>query len=101
MDGLSAGLGIVSGVIQSYTAVVAAYDLYLDVTDFPSTYQDIRIGFMIERYRLELWASEIISERYDNYPASWILMFVARPSRTGSSRTFCGLLLKTNACNTD
>ena len=64
MDGVSSGLGLVSGVIQTYNAVVAAYDLYLDCTDFPSTYQDIRIGFLIERYRLELWATEIISERY-------------------------------------
>ena len=64
MDGVSFGLGVVSTVIQTYTAVVAAYDVYLEVTEFPSTYQDIRIGFLIERYRLELWASEIISERY-------------------------------------
>lgn len=64
MDGVSFGLGVVSTVIQTYTAVVAAYDVYLEVTEFPSTYQDIRIGFLIERYRLELWANEIISERW-------------------------------------
>ncbi len=66
MDPASLGLGVVAAVIQTYTAVTAAYDLYLEVQDFPSTYQELRMGLVIERYRLQLWASHVLSEHEQN-----------------------------------
>ena len=47
-------LGAISVVFQSYTAVIAAYDVYLDFHDFSSIYRDIRMCLLIERSRLEL-----------------------------------------------
>ena len=61
-DGVSLGAGLVSAVIDSYAAVWKAYNTYLDVKDFPSAYQDIRIGLLIEQYKLELWANHVLSE---------------------------------------
>lgn len=66
MDPAGLGLGIVAAVVQTYTAVTAAYDLYLEVKDFPSTYQELRMGLLIERYKLELWASHVLSENEQN-----------------------------------
>ena len=62
MDPAGLGLGVVAAVVQIYTAVTAAYDLYLEVKDFPSTYQELRMGLLIERYKLDLWASHVLSE---------------------------------------
>lgn len=62
MDGASLGLGVVAAVLQTYTAVTGAYDFYLQVKEFPATYQEIRIGLLIERYRLEQWGSHVLSE---------------------------------------
>ena len=62
MDPTSLGLGVVSAVIQSYKAVTTAYDVYLSVKDFPSTYRELRIAFMVERYRLEQWGEHMLSE---------------------------------------
>jgi hypothetical protein len=62
MDGVSAGLGIVAAVIQIYGAVTTAYDTCLDVRDFPSTYHELRMGLVIEKKKLELWSSSVLSE---------------------------------------
>lgn len=62
MDPVSFGIGLVSGVIQIYGAVTAAYDTYLGVVDFPTAYQELRMGLMIERYRLELWGRHVLAE---------------------------------------
>ena len=61
MDGVSLGLGIVSAVLQTYTAVTSAYDVYLSVREFPSTYRELRTAFMVERYRLEQWGEQMLS----------------------------------------
>ncbi|KAL8835135.1 MAG: hypothetical protein Q9170_003440 [Blastenia crenularia] len=61
MDGLSLSLGVVSAVLQTYTAVTSAYDVYLSVRDFPSTYRELRTAFMVERYRLEQWGDQMLS----------------------------------------
>lgn len=61
-DGLSLGLGIVSAVIQTYGAVTSAYDVYLSVKEFPSTYRELRTAFMVERYRLEQWGDRMLSD---------------------------------------
>lgn len=60
--GISIGLAVVTAAIQSYTAVETAYDAYLNVKEFPSTYQELRLGLLIERYRLELWANHVLSK---------------------------------------
>ncbi|KAL8641930.1 MAG: hypothetical protein Q9228_001324 [Teloschistes exilis] len=61
-DGVSLGLGIVSAVIQTYSAVTSAYDVYLSVKEFPSTYRELRTAFMVERYRLEQWGGQMLSD---------------------------------------
>ena len=75
MDGVSAGLGIVGAVIQIYGAVTTAYDLCLDVRDFPSTYHELRMGLVIERKKLELWAETVLSDgeqqRVKMSPKDW------------------------------
>lgn len=60
MDGASFSLGVISVVIQTYSAVMSVYDLYLAVTDFPHTYQHLRMGLLIERHRLELWGKHVL-----------------------------------------
>lgn len=76
-DGLSAGLGIVSAVIQIYGAVTTAYDICLDVRDFPSTYHELRMGLVIERKKLELWSDLVLCEqereRVKMSPKDWSL----------------------------
>ena len=57
--------GVVGSVIQTYNAVMAAYDLYLEVKDVPSEYQDLRMGLLLEHQRLELWGSHVLAEYYD------------------------------------
>lgn len=61
-DGVSLGLGVVSAVIQTYSAVTSAYDVYLSVKEFPSTYRELRTAFMVERYRLEQWGEQMLSD---------------------------------------
>ncbi|KAL8691932.1 MAG: hypothetical protein Q9218_002940 [Villophora microphyllina] len=61
-DGISLGLGVVSAVIQTYSAVTSAYDVYLSVKEFPSTYRELRTAFMVERYRLEQWGEQMLSD---------------------------------------
>ena len=61
-DGVSLGTGLVSAVIESYFTVWKAYNTYLDVKEFPSAYQELRIGLLIEQYKLELWANHVLSE---------------------------------------
>lgn len=61
MDPASLGIGVVSAVLQTYTAVTSAYDVYLSVRDFPSTYRELRTAFMVERYRLEQWGDQMLS----------------------------------------
>ncbi len=54
--------GVVGSVIQGYNAVMSAYDLYLEVKDVPSDYEDLRMGLLLEHQRLELWGSHVLSE---------------------------------------
>ena len=61
-DAIGLGLGVVSAVIQTYSAITAAYDVFLDVKEFPSAYQELRMGLLIERYKLELWANHVLSQ---------------------------------------
>lgn len=61
MDPASLGIGVVSVVLQTYKAVTSAYDVYLSVRDFPSTYREIRTAFMVEKYRLEQWGDQMLS----------------------------------------
>lgn len=61
MDPVSLGVGVVSAVLQTYTAVTSAYDVYLSVREFPSTYRELRTAFMVERYRLEQWGEQMLS----------------------------------------
>ncbi|KAL8939852.1 MAG: hypothetical protein Q9211_002549 [Gyalolechia sp. 1 TL-2023] len=62
MDGVSLGFGVVSAVLQTYTAVTSACDVYLSVREFPSTYRELRTAFMVERYRLEQWGEQMLSD---------------------------------------
>ena len=62
MDGISAGLGIVTGVLQLYRTLTTAYDLCLDIKHFPKSYHEFRMGLVIERKKLELWALSALSE---------------------------------------
>lgn len=61
-DGVSLGLGVVSAVLQTYHAVTSAYDVYLSVKEFPTTYRELRTAFMVERYRLESWGEKMLSD---------------------------------------
>ncbi|KAL8962607.1 MAG: hypothetical protein Q9193_001008 [Seirophora villosa] len=61
MDPVSLGVGLVSAVLQTYTAVTSAYDVYLSVRDFPSAYRELRTAFMVERFRLEQWGDQMLS----------------------------------------
>ena len=54
--------GVVGSVIQAYNAVMSAYDLYLEVKDVPSEYEDLRMGLFLEYQRLELWGSHVLAE---------------------------------------
>ena len=57
--------GVIGTVIQTYNAVMSAYDLYLQVKDVPSEYQDLRMGLLLEHQRLDLWGNHVLSEYYD------------------------------------
>ncbi|KAL8763845.1 MAG: hypothetical protein Q9184_000441 [Pyrenodesmia sp. 2 TL-2023] len=61
MDPVSLGVGLISAVLQTYTAVTSAYDVYLSIREFPSTYRELRTAFMVERYRLEQWGEQMLS----------------------------------------
>ena len=61
-DGASLGLGVVSAVLQTYHAVTSAYDVYLSMKEFPTTYRELRTAFIVERYRLESWGDNMLSE---------------------------------------
>ena len=58
-------VGVVGSVIQTYNAVMSAYDLYLEVKDVPSEYEDLRMGLLLEHQRLELWGRHVLAEYYD------------------------------------
>ena len=62
MDPISISIGLVSGVIQIYSAVATAYDTYIQVVEFPSAYQELRMGLMIERCRIDLWRRHVLAE---------------------------------------
>jgi hypothetical protein len=65
---------IVSAVMQLCKASVAAYDLYLDVNDFPPAYIQLRFSLVIERHRLQIWARNIIDkERSAQDETLWAL----------------------------
>lgn len=57
--------GVVGSVIQAYNAVMSAYDLYLEVKDVPSEYQDLRMGLLLEHQRLELWGAHVLAKYHD------------------------------------
>ncbi|KAF6226626.1 hypothetical protein HO173_012456 [Letharia columbiana] len=57
--------GVVGSVIQAYNAVMSAYDLYLEIKDVPSEYEDLRMGLLLEHQRLELWGSHVLAEYHD------------------------------------
>ena len=57
--------GVVGTVIQTYNAVMSAYDLYLEVKEVPSEYEDLRMGLLLEHQRLELWGNHVLAEYYD------------------------------------
>ncbi|KAI9857116.1 MAG: hypothetical protein M1813_008607 [Trichoglossum hirsutum] len=83
---------IIVAVQQLYGASVAAYNLYLDVRDFPSSYLQLRLGLVIERQRLQLWAREMITkEQSPQDDALWRLIktILVRILNTleGSTRT--------------
>ncbi|KAI4138269.1 MAG: hypothetical protein L6R39_006880 [Caloplaca ligustica] len=61
MEPIGLTLGVVSAVLQTYTAVTSAYDVYLSVREFPSTYRELRTAFMVERYRLEQWGDQMLA----------------------------------------
>ena len=62
--------GVVGTVIQTYNTVMAAYDLYLEVKDVPSEYEDLRMGLLLEHQRLELWGSHVLAEYSDEQTRS-------------------------------
>lgn len=53
MDPAGLELGVIAAVVQTYTAVTAAYNLYLELKHLPSTYQELRMDVLIERCKLE------------------------------------------------
>ncbi|KAI4277370.1 MAG: hypothetical protein LQ337_001811 [Flavoplaca oasis] len=61
-DGASLGLGVVSAVLQTYHAVTSAYDVYLSIKEFPTTYRELHTAFIVERYRLESWGDKMLSD---------------------------------------
>ena len=61
MDPAGLGFGVVATVIQVYTAVSKAYDLYIGISEFPDTYGKLRMALLIERYRLELFKDHVLS----------------------------------------
>ena len=61
MDPVSLGFGVVGTVIQVYSAVSKAYDLYIEVQDFPDTYGKLRMALLIERYRLEKFKDHVLA----------------------------------------
>ena len=63
MDPVSLTLAIVPTVIQLYQVVMGAYDLFLDVKDFPKTYRHLQVELLVERHRLTLWASHVMQEK--------------------------------------
>ena len=63
-------IGVVGSVIQTYNAVMSAYNLYLDVKDVPSEYQDLRMGLLLEHQRLELWGNHVLAEYFDEQSRS-------------------------------
>lgn len=77
MDGISTGLGLAAAVIQIYGAVTTAYDVCLDVKHFPKSYHELRMGLVIEKKKLELWATSALSEseqqRIKQSPKDWAL----------------------------
>lgn len=64
--------GVVGSVIQIYGAVMSAYNLYLEVKEVPSEYQDLRMGLLLEHQRLELWGSHVLAEYYDEQNRSML-----------------------------
>lgn len=60
MEPVGLSLGVFSAVVQTYSAVMSVYDLYLGVTDFPNTYQYLRMGLLIERQRLAIWGNRVL-----------------------------------------
>ena len=77
MDPISGGVGIVLGVIKIYGLVSTAYDTCLDIKHLPQTYNDLRLGLVIEKQKFELWAASALSEneqqRVIQSPKDWAL----------------------------
>lgn len=63
---LSLGIvGVVGSVIEIYTTVMSAYDVYLEVKDVPSEYKDLRMALLLEHQRLKLWGDHVFAEYHD------------------------------------
>lgn len=63
MDPVGLPLAVVPVAIQLYQVVIGAYNLYLDVQDFPRAYRHLQLEILIERHRLTLWANHVIKEK--------------------------------------
>lgn len=63
MDPVSLTLAVVPTAIQLYQVVMGAYNLFLDVKDFPKAYRHLQVELVIERHRLTLWASHVMQEK--------------------------------------
>ena len=70
-----------SSLRQLYTAVTAAYDTCIEVVDSRSDYQELRMGLMIERYRLDLWRRYVLADdeteqgNLPTYDIGWWALF--------------------------
>ena len=62
MEGAGLALGIVATVIEVYKVVERAYDIYLGIKEFRSTYHELHLCMEIERFRLKLWGDHMLSE---------------------------------------
>ena len=54
---------VVPVAIELYKIVMGAYDLFLEVKEFPKAYRQLRLELLIERHRLTLWSNHVIMEK--------------------------------------
>ena len=54
---------VVPVAIELYQIVVGAYDLFLEVKEFPKAHRHLRLELLIERHRLTLWSNHVIKEK--------------------------------------
>ena len=51
-----------SSLQQTCSAVIAAYDTYIQLIDNVPDYQELRMGLAIERYRIDLWRRFVLAK---------------------------------------